>query len=258
MSTEEVVLLEIKDKIATLTLNRPDKYNSLRRSMASPMLKALKEASKARVLIIKGSGKAFCAGQDLEDPGVVWVEKNPPDLAAQMDELYSPVFEALSSFPAPVITAVQGVAAGAGMALALWGDFVIATPKAEFHPAFGKVGLAPDSGLTWLLPQLVGWRRSREILLLGEKIPAEKAKSWGLISEVTEQLDETVNALALKLVVQAPGALRATKKLLGAQTMIQNTLLQERHYQAVRGRSKDFDEGVRAFKERRAPQFEEV
>lgn len=258
-NTEEMVLYTVEGSRATLTLNRPQKYNALCRPMAKPILKAIASAEQdplIRVLVITGTGKAFCAGQDLSEPGVVPSPETPADLARQMDALYTPVFQALAGCSIPVVAQVNGIAAGAGMALALWADFVWMHPKAEFHPAFNKVGLSPDSGLTFLLPRLVGARRAREILMLGEKITAEQALVWGLITGVKDDLEAAVDTTVKQLASQAPGALRAVKNLLHQGSAIANSLQNERHWQASRGRSFNYQEGVNAFLEKRAPSFE--
>src|ERR1700726_3896484 len=183
----QTILFEVADGIARLTLNRPDRLNSFNTAMHAEVRAALASleqdangASSARVLVITGAGRGFCAGQDLGDRAVAPAGESV-DLGASIEKYYAPLVLALTSLPLPVIAAVNGVAAGAGANIALACDVVIAAKSASFVQAFSKLGLVPDSGGTWPLPRLIGTARALGLTLLGDKLSAEQAASWGLI-----------------------------------------------------------------------------
>src|SRR6202050_3432276 len=183
----ETILFEVDSGIARLTLNRPDKLNSFNTQMHGEVRQALSSIpeSGARVLVLTGAGRGFCAGQDLGDravaPGAQGI-----DLGESIDKHYKPLVLALHQLPMPVIAAVNGVAAGAGANIALACDLVIAARSASFVQAFCKLGLVPDSGGTWFLPRLIGPARALGLALLGEKLSAEQAAAWGLIWRCVE------------------------------------------------------------------------
>ncbi len=256
----ETILFEVDGGIARLTLNRPDKLNSFNVQMHGEVREALSgiPASGARVLVLTGAGRGFCAGQDLGDravaPGAQGV-----DLGESIENRYNPLVLALRELPMPVIAAVNGVAAGAGANIALACDIVIAARSANFVQAFSKLGLIPDSGGTWFLPRLVGDARALGLALLGNKLPAEQAAAWGLIWQCVDdaELAQTVDALAKQFAVAPTRGLAATKAALRRswQHSFKEQLDLERDVQRELGRSSDYSEGVAAFAEKRTPRF---
>src|SRR5277367_3090216 len=207
----ETILFETDGAIARLTLNRPDKLNSFNVQMHSEIKQALSRlsASDARVLVLTGAGRAFCAGQDLADraPGSASF-----DAGESLDKNYNPLVLALHNLPMPVIAAVNGVAAGAGANIALACDLVIAARSASFVQAFSKLGLVPDSGGTWSLPRLVGNARALGLTLLGDKLPAEQAAAWGMIWQCVDDAEfpAAVEAMAQRLAAAPTRGLAAT------------------------------------------------
>ncbi|KVF70306.1 2-(1,2-epoxy-1,2-dihydrophenyl)acetyl-CoA isomerase PaaG [Burkholderia vietnamiensis] len=246
--------------VATVTLNRPDKLNSFTRAMHRELQAALDEVEKAgaRALILTGAGRGFCAGQDLADldftPGA------STDLGALIDEHFNPLIRRLQRMPIPVIAAVNGTAAGAGANLALACDLVFAARSSTFIQAFVKIGLVPDSGGTWFLPQRIGMARALGLALTGDKLGAEQAEQWGLIWRAVDDdtLAASVRQVASQLAQQPTLAIASIKQSM--RDSISNTLDQqldvERDLQRKLGQSYDYSEGVKAFIEKRAPRFE--
>jgi 2-(1,2-epoxy-1,2-dihydrophenyl)acetyl-CoA isomerase len=256
----QCILFEVKEGIARLTLNRPERLNSFNTQMHDEVRAALASipASSARVLVISGAGRGFCAGQDLNDRAVA-PGGAPPDLAASIEKYYKPLVLALRSLPMPVIAAVNGVAAGAGANIALACDLVIAARSANFVQAFSKLGLVPDSGGTWFLPRLVGTARALGLTLLGDKLSAEQAVSWGLIWRCVEdaELAGVVDGLARQLAVAPTRGLARTRQAIYESwgRTLEQQLDTERDYQGELGRTADYAEGVAAFGAKRAPNF---
>ncbi|HVC31501.1 MAG TPA: 2-(1,2-epoxy-1,2-dihydrophenyl)acetyl-CoA isomerase PaaG [Steroidobacteraceae bacterium] len=258
--TYQTILFEVSDSIARLTLNRPEKLNSFTTRMHAELRDALGRvtAEGARVLVITGAGRGFCAGQDLGDRAVAPGEQ-PVDLARSVEENYKPLVLALRRLPLPVIAQVNGVAAGAGANVALACDLVIAARSASFVQPFCRLGLVPDSGGTWTLPRQIGTARALGLTLLGEKLSAGEAVSWGLIWRCVEdaELAATVEALARQLAAAPTRGLARTKQAIyesGSRSLAAQ-LDVERDYQGELGFSGDYQEGVRAFIEKRAPKF---
>ncbi|MFZ0502700.1 MAG: 2-(1,2-epoxy-1,2-dihydrophenyl)acetyl-CoA isomerase PaaG [Chthoniobacterales bacterium] len=256
----ETILLDLTEDIARLTLNRPDKLNSFNEAMHLEVREALEKVKehRVRVLLITGAGRAFCAGQDLADrntkPG-----ESAIDLGDSIEKYYAPLVRTLRALPLPVVAGVNGVAAGAGVSLALACDLVIATRSASFIQSFAKLGLIPDTGGTFFLPRLVGTARALGLALLGERLSAEQAAAWGLIWRCVEDeafkasIEELLNTLAI-----APTkGLAYTKAAINSSIglLLDKQLDLERDYMRELGRSNDFREGVTAFLEKRPPKF---
>ncbi len=254
------ILFTVSEGVARLTFNRPERLNSFNTAMHAEVAAALAglRESAARVLVITGAGRGFCAGQDLNDRAVT-PGSAPPDLAHSIEQHYKPLVLALRGLPLPVIAAVNGVAAGAGANIALACDLVIAARSASFVQAFSKLGLVPDSGGTWFLPRLVGPARALGLALLGEKLPAEQAAAWGLIWRCVEdaELAQVVEELARQLAAAPTRGLARTKQAIyeGLNRTLAQQLDVERDYQGELGRSADYAEGVAAFAQKRTPRF---
>jgi len=256
----ETILLDIADGAARLTLNRPDRLNSFTVQMHDEVSRALEAVSKsdARVLVLTGAGRGFCAGQDLSDRAVAPGGEGV-DLGESLEKRYNPLIRRLTSLELPVICAVNGVAAGAGANLALACDIVIAARGAKFIQSFANIGLIPDSGGTWTLPRLAGQARALGLALTGESLSAERAEAWGLIWKCVDddKLMEEASVLAAKFASAPTRGLALTKKLIresGPRTL-EAQLDVERDAQRTLGRTSDYREGVAAFMEKRAPKF---
>ncbi|HVZ92656.1 MAG TPA: 2-(1,2-epoxy-1,2-dihydrophenyl)acetyl-CoA isomerase PaaG [Rhizomicrobium sp.] len=256
----ETILFEVADGVARLTLNRPDRLNSFTLQMHLDVADAISRVARdesARVLLLTGAGRGFCAGQDLSDSNVI--PTDGLDLGAALERSYNPLIRSILSLQVPVVCAVNGVAAGAGANIAFACDIVLAAKRAKFIQSFSNIGLVPDSGGTWILPRLVGHARALGLALTGEALTAERAESWGLIWRVVD--DASLIAEAEKLVGRlAHGPTRgyAAIKLAmrrGWQSELSAQLDLERDLQRDLGRSADYREGVTAFSEKRPPKF---
>ncbi|HXZ59522.1 MAG TPA: 2-(1,2-epoxy-1,2-dihydrophenyl)acetyl-CoA isomerase PaaG [Steroidobacteraceae bacterium] len=254
------ILFEISAGIARLTLNRPERLNSFNTEMHAEVRAALAavRSSEARVLVITGAGRGFCAGQDLNDRAVA-PGGETPDLGESIERNYKPLVLSLRALPLPVIAAVNGVAAGAGANIALACDLVIAARSASFVQAFAKLGLVPDSGGTWFLPRSVGTPRALGLALLGEKLAAEQAAAWGLIWRCVEdaELGAVVETLAEGFAAAPTRGLARSKQAIYESwgRSLTEQLDVERDYQAELGRTLDYTEGVAAFAAKRTPRF---
>jgi 2-(1,2-epoxy-1,2-dihydrophenyl)acetyl-CoA isomerase len=256
----ETILSDISGGVARITLNRPDRLNSFTVQMHDELSRALQEVvtSGARVLVLTGAGRGFCAGQDLSDravsPGGSGV-----DLGESLEKRYNPLIRRLANLEMPVICAVNGVAAGAGANIALACDIVIAAKSAKFIQSFANIGLIPDSGGTWTLPRLAGQSRALGLALTGEPLTAERAEAWGMIWKCVDddKLAAETDTLAAKFAGAPTKGLAATKKLIresGACTLDVQLGI-ERDTQSALGRTNDYKEGVAAFLEKRAAKF---
>ena len=254
----ETITLDIKDHVATLTLNRPERLNSFNNRMHEELRAALQQLGDARCLVITGAGRGFCAGADLS-------EQKPPapgqslDLGAALEKQYNPLIKTLRDLPLPTVAAVNGPAAGAGMSLALACDIILAARSASFLQAFCNIGLVPDAGSTYHLPRLIGRQRAAGMALLGEKLPAETAAAWGLVWKCVDddKLMSEAGAMAAKFASGPTKGLALIKQAL--QKSWDHDLSQqldlERDLQRQAGRTEDFMEGVTAFIQKRPPRF---
>jgi 2-(1,2-epoxy-1,2-dihydrophenyl)acetyl-CoA isomerase len=250
--------LEIADAVATITLDRPDALNALTVGLKGELLTAFERVAAdpaVRAVVLTGAGRAFCAGQDLR-------ERLQPDAAPLADEIrlrYNPLIRAMRDLPKPIVAAVNGIAAGAGAALAFACDIRIAADTASFLLAFGRVGLVPDSGATWLLPRLVGGAKAAELALLGEPLSAADAERFGLVARVvpTDRVVDEAQALAARLAAGAPRAIALTKDALARSwpNDFDTQIELEADHQGVAGATADHAEGIAAFLEKRPPRF---
>ncbi len=252
------ILFEIRNAIAYITLNRPEKFNAFNREMALLLQEKLDECEKnkeIRCVFIKGSGKAFSAGQDLAEV----TDPNGPGMKKILSEHYNPIITRIRKLNKPVVAAVNGVAAGAGANIALCCDVVVATQSASFIQAFSKIGLIPDSGGTFFLPRLIGFQKASAVMMLGDKISAEEAARIGMIYkffpdniflEETEKIAVSLAALPTKGLAYMKQALN-----LSLEQNLEQQLQTEDEYQQRAASTKDFNEGVTAFLEKRKPNF---
>ncbi len=254
----DFILPERIGSILKITLNRPDKYNSFVREMAlafQEQLEKAREDTAIRCVLLTGNGKAFCAGQDLREA----IDPEGPELTKIVSEHYNPIIKQLRELPKPVVVAVNGVAAGAGANIALAGDVVLAAESASFIQAFSKIGLIPDSGGTYTLPRLIGYQKASALMMLGDKISATDAEKMGMIYRVVSDtsLAEESLKIAQTLSQMPTKALAYTKELLNHSPLntLEQQLAEEDHFQTLAGKSYDYEEGVKAFLEKRKPEF---
>jgi 2-(1,2-epoxy-1,2-dihydrophenyl)acetyl-CoA isomerase len=255
--TYRTILFANEGGIARLTLNRPDRLNSFTVEMHEEVADALARLDGARVLVLTGAGRGFCAGQDLGDRAVA--PGQSVDLGESVEQRYNPLIRTLTALPFPVIARVNGVAAGAGANIALACDIVIAARSAKFIQSFASIGLIPDSGGTWVLPRLVGQARALGLALTAEPLPADKAAEWGLIWKAVddEALDEEVDALAARFAAAPTRGLARIKQMIRASWghSLDEELDLQRDAMRELGFSDDYREGVAAFMEKRKPNF---
>jgi 2-(1,2-epoxy-1,2-dihydrophenyl)acetyl-CoA isomerase len=252
----ETILFE-PGAIARITLNRPDRLNSFTAQMHEELRDALGSLGEARVVVLTGAGRGFCAGQDLNDRAVAPGER--VDLGETVQDCWNPLVRTLTSMPQPVIARVNGVAAGAGANIALACDIVVAAKSAKFIQSFSAIGLIPDSGGTWALPRLVGQARALGLALTGDPLAAETAAEWGLIWKAVDDdgLDAEVDAIANKLAALPPLGLAAIKEMIRTSWQYSFDEELERQAGAMRrlGFTDDYREGVAAFLEKRKATF---
>jgi len=251
--------LDIEGNVGIVTLNHPEVMNAVSTEMIGGIMGALAEAESSkngvRCLIITGAGRGFCAGANLQPSG----NTASRDAGSVLETHYHPMLRKLRELPMPIVSAVNGAAAGVGMSLALMGDLVMCARSAYFLQAFRRIGLVPDGGSTWILPRLVGRARAMELSMMGEKLPAEKALEWGLIYRVVDdaKLMDDAKALARDLANGPTVSLSLIRKLYwySEENTYEQQLNLERQMQGKAGRSADFNEGVRAFLEKRPAKF---
>ncbi|WP_417461773.1 enoyl-CoA hydratase-related protein [Kordiimonas sp.] len=259
MSEFKTLILEIEDGLAIIRLNRPERLNALSVALKQELLAAIRQIAKpgsgVRALMITGEGRAFCSGADLAEGGM----SADRDMGANLIETYHPILLELVALDMPVISAVNGVAAGAGMSIAISADIVLAARSAYFLQAFVNIGLVPDAGSTYILPRLIGSARARSMMMLGERLPADKALEWGLVYDVVDDDKLVSEALSLgKRLASGPTmALSSIRKLLAdsENSSYSEQLTAEAAAQRKAGRSEDCIEGVMAFIEKREARF---
>jgi 2-(1,2-epoxy-1,2-dihydrophenyl)acetyl-CoA isomerase len=252
-----LIFSEQHGAVMVLRLNRPDKFNSFTRAMALEMQQALDActAESIRAVVITGNGKAFCAGQDLQEV----TGPDAPGFKTILSEGYNPIVSKIRALKKPVIAAVNGVAAGAGANIALCCDVVIAASSASFIQACSKIGLVPDSGGTFTLPRLIGFQKASALMMLGEKVSAAQAEQLGMIYQVVDDtaFEEAWTSLANTLAAMPTHGLALTKQLLNDTftNSFEQQLALEEKYQIEAGNTDDYREGVNAFVEKRKPVF---
>lgn len=255
--TYQHILASTENGIARITLNRPERVNALNPVMLDEVAEAIHAApgQGARAILLTGAGRGFCSGTDLKVEGGL-----PEDVGEILEEHYNPAMERIMGSPLPIVAAVQGACAGLGCSLALAADFILAGRSAYFALAFINIGLVPDGGVTWTLPRLIGRARTAEMAMLGERVFAGKAESWGLIYKAVddEALENEAWALAARLAGAPTVALGLIRKGLdrAMESTFPEVLAMERRHQRDAGRSADFAEGVQAFLAKRPARFE--
>ena len=261
----EYILFTQADGVATLTINRPERMNALHVGVIAEMIDAVdrvRDEGTARVLVLTGTGRAFCSGADLAGGGAGGGDarpSGPPDAGKVLETHFNPLLERLFALPVPFITVVNGVAAGAGCSYALAGDIVIAARSAYFLQAFVNIGLVPDVGSTWLLPRLVGKARAQAMMMLGERIPADTAREWGMIYKVVDDADLAAEGAAIAAKLANGPTMSYALIRQGIRDSLDLTLTEalmvERRNQLKAGRTADFGEGVTAFLQKRPTAF---
>ena len=253
----ETIDFKTDGPVARITLNRPDRLNSFTVQMHEELREALNSLGDARVLVLTGAGRGFCAGQDLNDRAVA--PGQAVNLGETVEQCWNPLIRKLTSLPQPVIARINGVAAGAGANIAIACDIVVAAKSAKFIQSFSAIGLIPDSGGTWALPRVVGQPRALGLALTGEPLSAEKAEQWGMIWKAVEDdaLDAEVDAIAAKLASLPPLGPAAIKEMIRSSWQYSLDEELERQAGAMRrlGFTEDYREGVAAFLEKRPPLF---
>lgn len=252
------ILFEKKEQLGIITLNRADKLNSFNRNMALAIQSTLDQCNadkEIRCVVITGAGKAFSAGQDLAEV----VDPEAPGMSQILSEHYNPIIKRIRNLQKPVVAAVNGIAAGAGANIALCCDIVVAAETASFIQAFSKIGLIPDSGGTYFLPRLIGWQKASALMMLGGKISAQEAEKLGMIYKVfsAETFQQEAMQIATTLSQMPTKGLYLTKQALSYSfnNSLEEQLQKEDELQQIAGNTYDFNEGIKAFLEKRQPVF---
>ena len=253
----QTIEYQVAEKICTIMLNRPDRFNAFNEEMSKEFMEALKAAEKdseVRVIVLTGAGKAFCSGQDLKD-----IAGQKRSLADSIERRYNPMIKKVTGIEKPIICRLNGIGAGAGASLALACDMIIASEDSALLEAFVNIGLVPDSGSSYFLPRLVGRQKAFEIAALGDKITAKEAAELGLVNKVVPaaELDAAVLAVAQRFASGATKAIGMIKRMLNRsfESSLDEMLEQEKYCQEIAGNSQDYQEGVAAFNEKRRPEF---
>ncbi len=256
------ILYEVSEGVATITLNRPDVLNAINQQMGEELHDALRKAqadANVRAIVLTGAGRAFSAGEDIQALRSDYEKGIDPQLGERLKTKYNPIIKRIRQIEKPVIAAVNGVAAGAGAGIAYACDLRIASEKASFIHAFIRVGLAPDSGTSYFLPRLVGLGKAVELAFSGDQLDAAEAQRIGLVNKVVpyDELQPAVKELAGRLAKGPAKALALTKRALGRAYMgdLEEVIEYEAYLQTIAGRSADHKEAVKAFFEKRAPNF---
>ncbi|MFT4522208.1 MAG: 2-(1,2-epoxy-1,2-dihydrophenyl)acetyl-CoA isomerase [Bacteroidia bacterium] len=252
------ITYEVKDGVATITLNRPEVFNAFNDEQSYNLLDALKlckRDAEVRVVVLTGAGKAFCSGQDLK---AIASAKNR-SLRDSIDKRYNPIIKAMRELPKPIICRLNGVAAGAGCSLALASDFIVASERASLIEVFINVGLVLDSGSSYFLPRIVGSNRAFELATMGNKVSAAQALEWGMVNRVVpaEELDAATDEISAYYRSAPTKAIALMKSMLNKSyhTDLNGMLQEEAYSQEIAGVSEDYQEGVKAFNEKRKPNF---
>lgn len=257
--TYKKITYEVSDEIATIAFNDPKTLNAAGVDTIEDLLLAIERAGdEARCTILTGNGRGFCSGANLSS-NPAEAPKGKPDAGKALDTHYNPFIKAMRTHPHPIITAVNGAAAGVGCSIALMGDFIISAESGYFLQAFRRIGLVPDGGSTFLLPRLVGRAKAMEMALFGDKVPAAQALDWGMINKVVpdDQLMDEARAYAKRLADGPTQALALIRDLVwqAEDNDFDSQLQAERYAQRTAGRQSDFKEGVKAFLEKRPANF---
>jgi 2-(1,2-epoxy-1,2-dihydrophenyl)acetyl-CoA isomerase len=262
MTSPESVLVANTDAVTTITLNRPDAFNSLDLATKQALLAALRAAADdpgVRAVVLTGAGRGFCVGQDLREFAAVAQTGTPEEIFTTVPEHYAPICELVAEMPKPVVAAINGAAAGAGMSLALAADFRVAADRATFTTAFTAIGLTPDTGMSWFLPRLVGPAKAAELLMLSPTLTAEQAAELGLVNSVVPAADLPVAAaeLAGRLAAGPTLAYAAVRRLLrsAADQSLSASLQQEHEEIVAAGGTVDHAAALAAFLAKRKPEF---
>lgn len=252
------ILFEIKENVGIIRFNRPNVFNSFNKEMALAFQQRLDECDEndeVRAILITGEGKAFCAGQDLQEV----TDPNGPALTSIVREHYNPIIERIRLIEKPIVAGVNGVAAGAGANIALACDICVAKESASFIQAFSKIGLIPDSGGTFFLPRLIGFQKATALMMLGDKISAIEAAELGMIHKnfSDETYENELMKIVSKLALMPTRGLGLTKRALNLSMIsdLSTQLQTEEELQTIAGKTKDYNEGVAAFLEKRNPEF---
>lgn len=258
----QTILYRVEDYVAIITLNRPERLNSLSSQLLGELHDALKRSeadSQVRCIVVTGAGRGFCAGADLQELEETYKAGKAPSLGENLRKLFNPVIRSLREIEKPIIGLINGPAAGAGLGIALACDVRIASEKATFVEAFAKVGLVPDSGTSFFLPRMIGLAKTHELMFTGDGIDAKEAESLGVVNSVVpaEELEKVGLEFARKLARGPTKSFGLAKRLLNRSltSTLSEALEHEAYDQEITGKTSDHIEGVKAFLEKRSPVF---